>query len=159
MRLRNIIVCVLQVGCPLKACCFSTRTLWARWCLGATPRRQTSPRLMSATTLGSAWAAGACASSHLVLLSTQVSNPVHENTTMVNFQLLLSGNVCVFLSHPREAGGTLLSALSVFLRLPGIRLGHGSGHALHQPVRGAVSLCYLWSPVLLALHAALFTAL
>lgn len=67
--------------------------------------------------------------------------------------------VFVFLSHPGEAGGTLLSALSVFLCLSGFWLGHGSGHALHQSVRGAVSLCHLWGPVLLSLHAALFSAL
>lgn len=66
---------------------------------------------------------------------------------------------CVFLSYPGETGGTLLSALSVFLRLPGVRLGHGPGHALHQPVRGVVSLRHLWGPVLLTLHAALFAAL
>lgn len=105
LRLRNIIVwvCVLQAGCPSKACCFSTRTSWARWCLGATPRRRPSPRPTSATMPGSAWAAGACASTHLVLLFTQVSTQEHELTNMVNFLPVYPGMSCVFLCVPQPS--------------------------------------------------------
>ncbi|XP_061544579.1 proton-associated sugar transporter A isoform X3 [Phycodurus eques] len=60
-----------QAGCPSKACCSSTQTSWGRLYSKETPKRPMTLRPTSATTLGSAWAAGACASMHSVLLSIQ----------------------------------------------------------------------------------------
>lgn len=67
-----------QAGCLLKACCSSTLTSWGRLCLKETPKHPMTPRLTNATMLVLAWAAGACASMHSVLLSTQVGT--HNST-------------------------------------------------------------------------------
>lgn len=62
----------LQAGCPSRACCSFTLTLWGRLCLKETQRHPTTPRLTNATMLALPWAAGECASMHSALLSTQV---------------------------------------------------------------------------------------
>lgn len=62
------------------------------------------------------------------------------------------------LSHSGEAGGALLAAFALLLRLSGLRPGHGSCHPLHQPVRGAVPVRHLWRALLLSLHVALLAA-
>ncbi|KAL0180713.1 hypothetical protein M9458_023119, partial [Cirrhinus mrigala] len=52
-------------------CCSSTLTSWGRLCLVATQRPTMIQRSTSATIQASAWAAGGCASMHLVLLFIQ----------------------------------------------------------------------------------------
>lgn len=60
-------------GCPSKECCFSTPISWGRSCTKETRRHPTTRRLTNGTTPVSAWDAGACASMHSALLSTQVN--------------------------------------------------------------------------------------
>ena len=181
-------VCCVQVGCPLRACCCFTLTSWGRWCLRETPKPLTTRRPTNATTQGSAWAAGACASMHSVLPSTQVSPLAHTRThTHTDPSSLSIGHEtkanaplpkhrhghtnsvscaqsvsfprsqfgCLPSSHPGQAGGAFLPPLALFLCLPGLRSGHGSGHAVHQPLCGAVSLCHLRGALLLPVHSAL----
>ncbi len=63
-----------QVGYRSRGCCSSTQTLWGRLCLVETQRPTTIQRSTSATIQASPWAAGGCASMHLVLLFIQVSS-------------------------------------------------------------------------------------
>lgn len=106
-----------------------------------TQRRPMTPRLTNAIMLVLAWAAGACASMHSVLLSTQVSHAYDHKKCLCSVLSLLSltfvPSVSLWVSfsstssHIREIGGTFLPAHSLFLRLPGIWFGHGPGHTVH----------------------------
>ncbi len=149
-----------QVGYRSRGCCSSTQTLWGRLCLVATQRPTTIQRSTSAIIQASPWAAGGCASMHLVLLFTQVSKSV--TIQFEHTQRLFRIHSTFFFSscsHPWEAGGAVLIAFSVFFRLSGLWFGHRSGHSLHQPVRGAVSLRHLRRSLLFSLYAALLSAL
>lgn len=133
-----------------------------------TQRRPMTPRLTNATMLVLAWAAGACASMHSVLLSTQVSYPCNHRSeksivflALITFIFVLSFSLCVSSSTPShigETGGAFLSSYAIFLCLPGIWFGHRPGHTIHQHLRGTFSLCHLWGALFLSMHAALLSA-
>lgn len=129
-----------------------------------------TPRLTNATMLVLPWDAGACASMHSVLLSTQVSYTRNHTVpgrfeqcitsfsglTLHLFVMLVSlGYPC---SHIGETGGAFLSPHSIFFRLPGVWFRHGPGHTIDQPLRGTFPLCHLRGAVLLTMHAALLSA-
>lgn len=171
------LVC-LQAGCPLRACCSFTPTLWGRLCLKETQRHPTTRRLTNATMLALPWAAGECASMHSALLSTQVRCPcnplgsqqagspltlpspsLRADLTIVSFLLLSWVNPYFLSSHTGETGGAFLPPHSLFLRLPGVWSRHRPGHTVDQPLRGPVPVCHLWGAFLLAMHAALLFAL
>lgn len=156
----------------MKGCCSSTLTSWGRLCLKEIPKHPTTPRLTNATMLVSAWAAGACASMHSVLLSTQVSTHTSHHITSGRCDSLPWLDLCTSssyaeplsafpsstFSHIGETRGAFLSSHAIFFRLLGIWFGHRPCHTIHQPLRGTFSLCHLRGALLLFMYAALLSA-
>lgn len=89
-----------QVGYRLRGCCSSTLTSWGRLCLVETQRLTTIQRSTSATILASPWAAGGCASMHLVLLFIQVGESVTDAVQLDHAQRLLCNSISFFCHQP-----------------------------------------------------------
>lgn len=75
------------------------------------PKHPTTPRLTNATMLVSAWAAGACASMHSVLLSTQVSTHTSHQAGVIPYP----GWICALLRHSLNLSLLFLLQLSAIL--------------------------------------------
>lgn len=126
-----------------------------------TPKRPTTPTLTNDTMLVLAWDAGACASMHSVLLSTQVSQALNRLTAASGAAVICLLSICVCssaFSHTGETGGAFLSSHSIFFCLLGIWFGYGPCDIIHQPLRGTFSVCHLRGALLLSMHAALLSA-